>query len=135
LNYGPGFETHSKHWLELQKSALKYTHRVVELRIEADFGGQHPSGVNIRIPRSQSRVRRRRQLELDPGSGKSLRHVVHAAEDLFVDVHSNKNAPSELFVCIVIRAHEMKRNVRLVANNPAIVARPNVKNVARLHRV
>jgi hypothetical protein len=50
-------------------------------------------------------------------------------------VHSNKNAHSELFVCIVIRAQEMKRNVRLVANNPAIVARSNVKNVARLHRV
>jgi hypothetical protein len=37
-----------------QKSALKYTHRVAELRIESDFSGEHPSGVNICIPYSQS---------------------------------------------------------------------------------
>jgi hypothetical protein len=39
-----------------------------------DFGGEHPSDLNIRIPCSQSRVRRRGHLELESGSGLPLRY-------------------------------------------------------------
>lgn len=44
-------------------------------------------------------------------------------------------APTFLLMGIFFRAQKMQRNIRLIANDPTIVARPDIKKIARLHDV
>ena len=44
-------------------------------------------------------------------------------------------APTLLLMGIFFRAQKMQRNIRLIANAPTVVSRPDIKEIARLHDV